>query len=81
MSETNYDINTPKGMANSVQWTRKLLGQLKEGGVWIVPRSGTKVTVLNYAARRCRIEDGFASDIVIKKVIRASGWLIEGEKE
>ena len=77
----NYDINTPKGMANSVEWTRRTLGQLKDGGVWVIPRSGTRVTVLSYAGRKCRIEEGFASDLVIKKVVRASGWLIEGEKD
>ena len=76
----NYDINDPKGMANAVQWTRRLLGQLKDGGAWVIPRSGTKVTVISYAARRCRVEEGFASDLSIKKVLRASGWLIEGEK-
>lgn len=77
----NYDINTPKGMANAVTWTRKLMGSLNDGGVWIVPRSGTMVIVLSYAARRCRVKEGFASDLVIKKVLRASGWLIEGEKD
>lgn len=77
----NYDINDPKGMANAVQWTRKLMGSLNDGGVWMVPRSGTKVTVLSYAARRCRVEEGFASDLSIKKVLRASGWLVEGENE
>lgn len=77
----NYNINDPKGMANSVTWARKLLANLNDGGVWIIPRSGTRVTVVSHAARKCRIEEGFASDISIKKVVLASGWLVEGEKQ
>lgn len=77
----NYDINTPQGMANSVKWTRKVMESLHQGGVWMIPRSGTQVIMLDYSARKCRVVDGFASDISIKKVLRASGWLIEGEKD
>lgn len=76
----NYDINTPQGMANSVKWTNNVMKQLKDGGTWIVPRSGVQVVMLDYAARKCRVVDGFASDITIKKVLRAGGWLIEGDK-
>lgn len=76
----NYNINTPQGMANSVKWTKRVMRSLKEGGTWIVPRSGTQVIMLDYDARKCKVVDGFASDITIKKVLRAAGWLIEGDK-
>ena len=76
----NYDINTPQGMANCVKWTRNVMESIKDGGTWIVPRSGTQVVMLDYAARKCKVVDGFASDITIKMVLRAAGWLIEGDK-
>jgi hypothetical protein len=76
----NYDFNTPQGMANCVKWTRKVMESLKDGGTWVVPRSGTQVVMLDYAARKCRVVEGFASDLSIKKVLRAGGWLIEGDK-
>jgi len=76
----NYDINHPTGMANCVEWTKGVLRQLKDGGTWIVPRSGLRVQVIDHDARKCRIIEGFASDLSIKKVLRASGWLIEGDK-
>ena len=76
----NFDINDPKGMANCVRWTRSLMNTLKDGGTWIVPRSGLRVQVIDHDARKCRIIEGFASDLSIKKVLRAGGWLIEGDK-
>ena len=76
----NYNINDPKGMANCVKWTNNTLNQLNDGGVWMIPRSGTQVVMLDRKARKCRIVEGFCSDLSIKKVLRAGGWLIEGDK-
>ena len=41
----NYNLDTDEGMANAVQWTTEHFAKLKDGGVWIVPRSGTLVRV------------------------------------
>ena len=76
----NYDINTPQGMANCVRWTRNVMESIKNGGAWVIPRSGTSVVITDHASRKCRVVEGFAPDMSIKIVLRASGWLIEGEK-
>ena len=41
----NYDLDTKQGMVNAITWTKKLIAQLNDGGTWIVPRSGTMVTL------------------------------------
>lgn len=73
----NFDLHTKAGMANAMQWTNNTLNQLKDGGVWMIPRSGTQVIMLDHAARKCRVVKGFASDTSITKVLRAGGWVIE----
>jgi hypothetical protein len=78
--DMNYDVNDPKGMANCVKWVNNVMKSLKDGGTWMVPRSGVQVIMLDYDARKCKVVEGFASDITIKMVLRAGGWLIEGDK-
>ena len=39
----NYDLDTQAGMANAIAWTKAMLAQLKDDGVWMVPRSGSLV--------------------------------------
>lgn len=39
----NYDLDTQAGMANAIAWTKAMLAQLKDVGVWMVPRSGSLV--------------------------------------
>lgn len=76
----NYDLSTKKGMANCVKWTNDTLRHLKDGGIWMVPRSGTQVIMTDYNERKCRVVEGFAPDPSIIKVLRAGGWTIEGDK-
>lgn len=76
----NFDINSKQGMANAVKWTNSTLSHLKDGGTWMVPRSGTQVIMLDYAARKCRVVEGFEPDLSIIKVLRAGGWVVEGDK-
>lgn len=76
----NFDINSKQGMANAVKWTNNTLSHLKDGGTWMVPRSGTQVIMLDYAARKCRVVEGFEPDLSITKVLRAGGWVVEGDK-
>lgn len=70
----NYNINTKTGMANAVQWTNQTMRQLKDGGTWVIPRSGTTVTVVNAKRKECAYTEGFASDLSIAKVLKAAGW-------
>lgn len=70
----NYDINTPTGMYNSVEWTNNNLRKLKDGGTWVIPRSGTTVTKVSGKDKTCIYQEGFASDLTIPKVLKAAGW-------
>lgn len=74
-----YDLSTVGGMNRAVEWTRNLCEGLKEGGVWVVPRSGTIVQVFK-SERRVVITQGPMPDTAIAKVIKAMGWTVN-EKE
>jgi len=41
----NYDINTEEGLANAVTWFLAHVSRMNNGGVWVLPRSGTIYTV------------------------------------
>jgi hypothetical protein len=69
-----YDINDPKGMRQAVLWTNKTMRQIKDGGTWVIPRSGTVVTKVSGKAKTCHYKEGFASDLSIAKVLKAAGW-------
>ena len=70
----NYDLDTKDGMANAVQWTTEHFAKLKDGGIWIVPRSGTLVRV-NHTDKTATIHNT-TPDPSIKRVIEAMGWTI-----
>jgi len=71
-----FDIETVGGMNRAVEWTRNLFECLTEGGVWIVPRSGTMVTVYK-SERKAAIKAGATPDPSVEQVIRAMGWKVE----
>lgn len=73
-----YDIDTIGGMNRAVEWTRENFEKVKDGGVWIIPRSGTIVTI-HHAKRLATINSGFIPDTSIERVIRAMGWKVEHE--
>ena len=72
----NYDLDTKEGMANAIAWTNERLSHLKEGGMWLVPRSGTIVTVShkNKTAHVLHLKP----DPSIRRVLKAAGWRITG---
>lgn len=71
----NYDINTPKGMANSVAWTENLFKMMSEGATWMIPRSMTTVKV--YPMRQeVEVTRGHTLDKSIERVIKATGWKV-----
>jgi hypothetical protein len=77
----NFDTNTPEGLKQSVRWTQGLFASMREGAVWVVPRSNTKVCV-HHSTKRVTITDGHSSEDVLRKVIKEMGWTInEGEKK
>ena len=72
----NYNLDTDEGMANAVQWTTEHFAKLKDGGVWIVPRSGTLVRV-NHTDKTATLHTGAMPDPSIKRVIKAMGWTVK----
>jgi hypothetical protein len=70
-----YDLNTVGGMNRAVEWTRNLFESLNDGGVWIVPRSGTMVQVFK-SERRVIITNGPFPDAAIADVIKNMGWTV-----
>lgn len=71
----NFDLDTKDGMAQAVDWTERLFASLKDGGRWIVPRSGTTVTV-DHDTHTATIKAGYAPDPSIERVVRAMGWTV-----
>ena len=71
----NYNLDTEDGMANAVQWTTEHFAKLKDGGVWIVPRSGTLVRV-RHTDKTATIHS-VTPDLSIKRVIKAMGWTVK----
>ena len=75
----NYDLNTVGGMNRAVEWTRNLFESLKDGGVWVVPRSMTILRIYK-SERRVLLAQGIEPDPSIARVIKAMGWTVT-EKE
>lgn len=70
-----FDIDTVGGMNRAVEWTRNMFEHLNEGGVWIVPRSGTIITVYK-SKRHATILEGYEPDPSLERVIKAMGWSV-----
>ena len=69
------NIETKEGMAEAVAWQRQHLSLIKEGGVWIVPRSGATYTI-SHKAKMAVMTPGFAPEPDIKRVFNAMGWRV-----
>jgi len=75
-----FDLNTVGGMNRAVEWTRDLFESLNDGGVWIVPRSGTIVQVFK-SERRVIITNGPFPDTSLGRVIKNMGWAVTEKDE
>jgi hypothetical protein len=75
-----FDLSTVGGMNRAVEWTRDLFESLNDGGVWIVPRSGTIVQVFK-SERRVIITNGPFPDTSLGRVIKNMGWAVTEEDE
>jgi len=71
----NYNLDTKAGMANAVKWTTEHFAKLKDGGMWMVPRSGTLVQV-NHTTKTATLHAGVMPDPSIRRVIKAMGWTV-----
>ena len=69
----NFNLDTEQGMANAVLWTQALFERINNGGTWVVPRSGTIITV-HHTNKTATIKSGHKPDPSLKRVIKAMGW-------
>ena len=74
----NYDLDTEEGMKNAVVWTQNLLSQIRDGGTWMVPRSGTVITV-DHTKNRIFLT-GLLPDPSITRVLVAAGYTVVEEE-
>ena len=70
----NYDLNTAEGMANAKAWMVNTLAHLNEKGVWMVPRSGTIVT-LDQKTKTAKVQS-LLDDPSIALVLEAIGYTV-----
>lgn len=75
----NFDVETKDGMANAVKWTEAMFSQINDGGVWMIPRSGTVVRV-SHKDKTVSITAGMYPENSLRRVIKAMGWTIKQEK-
>ena len=70
------NINTPQGLQDAVRWTENLFAQIKPGGTWMVPRSGTVLQIF-HDAKLVHVTAGPVPDPSLTRVIEAMGWTVQ----
>jgi len=73
------DITRPQGMAEAKAWTQKLIDNVKDGGVWMVPRSGT-IIKFDKVNKKALVTHQLMPDISIEMILEALGWEITYKK-
>lgn len=69
-----YDLDTPEGMERSKIWMLAILGCIKEGGQWIIPRSHATYTF--YHSRKEAHRAWYLFDEGADRVLRELGWKV-----
>lgn len=75
----DYDINTPEGMAAAKLWTLALLQLLSEGGMWMVPRSGSIYKISTKTKTLIKLTG--LPEPSITRVCHEIGWIVIDEFE
>lgn len=75
----NWDISTKQGMENSIIWTEQTVNAVKDGGAWVIPRSGTIVRVAHKTKTAHIQYPPHVHEPDVEKVLRAAGWTITKE--
>ena len=73
------DITRPQGMAEAKAWTQNLIDNIKDGGVWLVPRSGT-IIKFDKVNKKALVTHQLMPDISIEMILEALGWEITYKK-
>ena len=69
-----YDLNTESGMAAAKTWTANLLASLTDTGAWVVPRSGSLVTV-NKTEKQATVTGLFPEPSIVR-VLQELGYTV-----
>ena len=73
----NFNVDTKDGMKNAVAWQNKMLAMVKEGGSWVVPRSGTIYKVISHKAKTVtKVPSVVDQEEIIDRVLKAAGWTV-----
>jgi hypothetical protein len=70
-----FDLDTPLGVAQSVNWLVGYLKHIKEGGVWLIPRSGSAFEIRHRDKVAVKVMQTLP-DPSLDKVFRAAGWKV-----
>ena len=68
------NISTPSGMAAAVARQRQHLSTLKEGGTWVIPRSGTILKVSHENKTLTLVANLLPELPDLRRVTEAMGW-------
>ena len=69
------NIATSEGMRQAIAWQTGQVNLIKEGGAWIVPRSGTVIKI--YGSKKIAVfVTGIYLEPDIVKVFKAMGWVV-----
>ena len=69
----SYNLDTPQGMKNDIDWTNTHLDRLKDGGTWLIPRSMSMATVISHTEKTVAIS-GLFRDAAVERVLKEAGW-------
>ena len=68
------NISTKRGMAAAVAWQRHHISGIKEGGTWVIPRSGTIIQVSHENKTLTMVANLLPELPDIQRVTEAMGW-------
>lgn len=74
----NWNLETEEGIKNSIDWTNQTLAVVKEGGAWIIPRSGMIVRV-SHKDKTAHITGHY--EPVVARILEAAGWAVTREQK
>lgn len=69
------NIDTPEGMEQAKRWQESLIDSVKDGGTWLVPRSGSVYT-LDKAKKQATKVVQLVPDESVDRVFAALGWTV-----
>lgn len=75
MDNPNFNPETDDGLARSIEALNYYLEQIEEGGMWLIPRSGTAYCIRHSDKSAIKAMQVFL-DPVLDFLLRESGWKV-----